>query len=166
METLTVREAVPSDTPEILSVAEAGWEETYGDILAEETISTALDEWYDEAETREAIEHDAVGYFVAERDGSVVGYLSGSVRDDSIGHLGAIYVAPDQWGEGIGTALLQQFEQWCADRDCPEIRLHVLSDNAIGQSFYRSHGYESVESEQTELFGEEVSQQLFHGTVE
>ena len=166
MTELTVREAVPADTPEILSVAEVGWRETYGEILAAETISTALDEWYDGSDTREAIDREDVGYFVAERDGPVVGYLSGGVRDDSIGHLGAIYVAPDKWGEGIGTALLQRFEQWCADRDCSEIRLHVLSENAIAQSFYRSHGYESIESEQTALFDETVSQQVFRGTVE
>lgn len=166
MEELTVREAVPSDTSGILSVAEAGWTETYGDILAAETISTALEEWYDRADTRDAIEREDVAYFVGEVDGSVVGYLSGSVGEDPVGHLGAIYVTPNRWDEGIGTALLDRFERWCTERNCAEIRLHVLSENTIGQSFYRSHGYESIRTEQTELFGEELSQHVFRGTVE
>jgi GNAT superfamily N-acetyltransferase len=166
MEKLTVREAVPDDTSGILSVAEAGWTETYGDMLAPETISAALSEWYDESGTRDAIEQDDVGYFVAERSGSVTGYLSGSVREDAVGHLGAIYVTPDEWGNGIGTALLERFERWCAERGCSEIRLRVLSENTIGRSFYRSHGYESTDTEQTELFGEQLSQQLFWGVIE
>lgn len=162
----TIREAVPGDTPAVLSVAEVGWKETYGDILSDETISTALEEWYDEPGTREAIEREDVGYFVVERDGSVVGYLSGSVSEEGVGHLGAIYVSPEQWGDGVGTALLERFETWCAERDCPEIRLHVLSENTIARSFYRGHGYESIETERTELFGEEVSQRIFRGTIE
>jgi len=43
MEEQTVRPAVPGDTSEILSVAEAGWTETYDGILSEETVETALE---------------------------------------------------------------------------------------------------------------------------
>jgi ribosomal protein S18 acetylase RimI-like enzyme len=83
-----------------------------------------------------------------------------------VGHLGAVYVRPDHWASGVGSALLGQFETWCRERDCTEIQLHVLSENTRARSFYRNHGYESVETEQTDLFGEQLSEHVFRGPIE
>lgn len=152
-----LRPAEPSDVPAIRSVAQRGWKNTYEGIISEETIDRALSEWYDGETVRRAIESDAVGYFVAERDGEVVAYASGSRRDDqSVGTLNSIYVDPDSWGEGIGTTLLDRIESFCRERGCERMDIRVLSENEVGRSFYRKHGYEAAETRQVELFGETV----------
>lgn len=105
-----VRDAVPEDTEGITRVAEQGWTTAYADILAESTIEAALAEWYDPTLTRERIDDDDVTYLVAVQDESVVGYVSGAAHDSTVVSLGSIYVTPDHWGDGIGTALLSEFE--------------------------------------------------------
>jgi len=164
MTDVRVREAKPDDVAGILNVARRGWHATYGDILGEETIAAALDEWYDPESTAEAIEREDIGYFVAVEE-RVVGYVSGSSNAERA-TLGAIYVDPERWGEGFGTRLLARFERFCRDRDCEAIELHVLSENDVGGTFYRSRGFEPVAEEQTELFGEETTETLFRRPVE
>lgn len=153
--TCTVRTAVPSDARAIQAVAERAWPAAHGDILGAETIDSILAEWYDVESTRDAIERDDVGYFVAEDDGDIRGYVSGGRTDDpDVASLAAIYVDPDHWGDGIGTALAEQFHDFCRRRGYERVRLCVLAENDRAQSFYRGHGYEQVDEEETELFGE------------
>lgn len=161
---MRVREATPSDVEEIVTLAERAWRATYGGTLARETIETAMDEWYDPEGTREAIERDDVAYFVAIDDGSVVGYVSGS-GEGTEARLGAIYVDPERWGEGIGTELLERFEQFCRRRGYERIEFGVLAENDVGKSFYRSHGFEVVDERDVDLFGETVRENVFSGRV-
>lgn len=159
-----VREAESTDVAEIQSVAEAGWRETYSDILAQETMEKALSEWYDESGLREQIDSGAVGYFVAEADESVVCYCSGDA-DGSTARVGALYVAPERWGSGFGTTLLNRFERWARQQDCTELQIEVFADNEVGRRFYEARGYSVQDSTEQGLFGEDVSVQLFGGQL-
>lgn len=165
MSELTVREAQSGDVDAILDVAERGWRATYGDLVARETIDAALAEWYDRESTASAIQRDDVGYFVAVEQGTVLGYVSGQATGEPA-TLAAIYVDPDHWGEGVGTAMLERFEQYCLERGCETIEITVLADNEVGYSFYRTQGYDPVETRETELFGEQVTETLFRGSPE
>jgi len=99
--------------------------------------------------------------------GTVVGYASGAPHeDDDRATLAAIYVRPDRWGEGIGTALLDRFEAFCRERGCDAIDLEAIADNDVGTSFYRARGFEAVGTERVELFGEEATETLFRRPVE
>lgn len=167
MSSITVREAALADADAIRRVAERGWKATYGHILPTETIDTALDEWYTVDGTRAAIEREDIGYFVAERAGDVVGYVSGgSTDEDGVAVLGAIYVDPNCWNEGIGTALLETFETFCREQGDETIRFRVLSENDVGASFYKRHGYEVAETEETDLFGETVLEDAYRGQID
>lgn len=165
MPDLTVREAHTGDVDAIIDVAKRGWPATYGEILAAGTIDAALAEWYDPESVASMIQRDDVGYFVAEDGGTVLGYVSGKATEEPA-VLAAIYVDPDHWGLGVGTAMLARFEQYCLDRGCETIEIRVLEDNEVGASFYRKQGYEPVETAETELFGERVTETLFRGTPE
>jgi len=162
---LSVRRATPADCDAILDIATRAWHDTYDDIVRTATIERALEEWYDPDSVRSAITGDARDYLVAEEE-AVVGYLSGEQVDDGRGIIGAIYADPDRRGEGVGTALLDRFESICRDRGCSAIELRALADNDIGGSFYRSRGFEAVETDGTELFGEPVSETVFRRQIE
>ncbi|MFC6721328.1 GNAT family N-acetyltransferase [Halobacteriaceae archaeon SHR40] len=163
MSSVTVRRARPDDTDAVVALAGRSWRAAYGDILDEETIAAALGEWYSPEGTREAIQSERVGYFVA-TDREIVGYVSGHAGETTA-QLGAIYVDPDRWGEGIGTQLLERFEQYSHDRGCERIELEVLADNDLGESFYRARGYTPVETQEVELFGETVRETLFQRSI-
>lgn len=163
---VTIREAASGDVPAILRIAERGWHVAYGGFLSQETIDTAMTEWYDPDATREQIEREDVAYFVAEQNGDVLGYASGGPSgEETTAILGAIYVDPDRWEEGIGTALLDEFEAFCRRQGYETIRVQMLAENDIGASFYRNHGYEVVEERATDLFGETVRECEFRGQV-
>lgn len=167
MSDFTVRPADPRDVPDVQRVARRGWHAAYEGVLSEETIEAKLDEWYDRATIREYVEREDVGYFVAEADGRVLGYATGGPTDGSedVGFLGAIYVDPDHWGEGIGSRLLDRVETFLADRGYERLRFRVLAENDVGRSFYRSRGYETVEETETELGEEVVEECVFEGPL-
>lgn len=167
MSGVRIRGAVPADIPAILRVAEQGWNATYEDFLAQETIDTAMSEWYTPDTTRELIEREDTAYFVADRRGDVLGYVSGGPSDEeAVATLGAIYVHPDYWGEGIGTALLDEFETFCCQRGYEAIQFGVLAENDVGVSFYRKHGYDLIDQRNTDLFGETVREYTFRDAIE
>ncbi|WP_254839484.1 GNAT family N-acetyltransferase [Natronomonas marina] len=168
MSEVTIRAATEDDVEGILRVADRGWRAAYGDFLPEDVIDTAMAEWYDAGATARTLDREDVAYFVADADRRVVGYVSGGPADGTPDEavLGAIYVDPDRWGEGIGSRLLERFEAWCLDRNRPSIRFRVLAANDLGAAFYRSHGYEVAHEESSELFGEPVTDLCFRGNVD
>jgi GNAT superfamily N-acetyltransferase len=81
---------------------------------------------------------------VAEHDGALVGYVSGSVR--TAFHAGGttawvdeILVAPDARGGGVGRHLMQEFELWAASHDA--VLVALATHGAV--KFYERLGYTS-----------------------
>ena len=166
MSEVQVREATSEDIEDILDIAERGWNSAYSDFLPQETIDTAMAEWYDPDNTRELIGREDVAYFVVEKGGDIIGYISGGPSDkENVASLGAVYVDPAYWGEGAGTALLEEFERFCRGENYNRIQFNVLFENKVGTSFYEKHGYEVVEEQETELFGESTRERVYSGRV-
>ena len=163
--TVEVRPATLDDVDGIRRVAEADWEAAYGDILAPETRARCLTEWYSPETVERAVTEPSVGYFVAVDDG-VIGYASGDVtRSESVGRLSSLYVHPDRWDSGVGTRLLDAVESTLADRGATELRILVLAENAVGVEFYRSRGFDRVETRRTTLAGETLDEHVFRGEI-
>lgn len=76
----------------------------------------------------------------------VVGMVSvGGGRDEDLPGLGevmALYVAPDRWRSGAGSALLAKAERLLTDAGFSEAFLWVLEDNARGRRFYETAGWD------------------------
>ena len=83
------------------------------------------------------------GYWVAEKDGEVVGCIGGGIDEQNEGHVFVFYVRPDRKRQGIGSALLEAFttyqketygitEQWITS---------LMEGNRIGQAFYAKNGF-------------------------
>lgn len=66
--------------------------------------------------------------------------------------LKEIYVDPDVWGEGIGTALLREGLERLPDH-IERIKLEVLADNEIGIRFYEARGFSRVSESEHEIGG-------------
>lgn len=161
-----IRPAEPRDVPGIQRVAEHAWTATYGDILSQETIDTALAEWYASAALLEQIQRSDVAYHVAV-DGAVpLGYISGGGTEGDLGEVGAIYVHPDHWRRGIGGRLLERFETDARTHDWNPIQIRVLAQNDISRGFYETHGYERIDQGTVALFGEEVEEVFYRKSIE
>jgi ribosomal protein S18 acetylase RimI-like enzyme len=85
--------------------------------------------------------------FVAERDGAVVGFCSvaAPTRDrraaDATAEITALYVDPDHWRSGAGTALLDAARDALRADGWARVTLWVLEDNASGRAFYERCGF-------------------------
>lgn len=107
--------------------------------------------------------------FVAEDDsGSVRGYAvfrwgttetADAVRDGEA-ELKELYVDPDYWGQGYGSALLEAGIDRLPD-DVDALSLEVLDGNDIGINFYESRGFEPDGRSSFEVAGQSFPTRVY-----
>ncbi|MDQ2050700.1 GNAT family N-acetyltransferase [Natronolimnohabitans sp. A-GB9] len=154
----TVRRATPDVAPAVRDVARESWHAAYDDVLGRRTVAATIERWYDVTKLRDSIvearnRNDAVFLVAAdEDDGEIVGFAqAGPHREHStVASLYRLYVHPDRWGEGIGTALLERLEDDLST-EYDRLWLAVLADNDVGVSFYESTGFERVGTQESDL---------------
>jgi ribosomal protein S18 acetylase RimI-like enzyme len=90
-------------------------------------------------------------FFVAERDGEVVGFLSSELREGSPAFepktwaaIEDIYVASDQRSLGIGHALFEACRKWAKEKGAVGVSLQVAAGNARARKFYEELGFREV----------------------
>jgi GNAT superfamily N-acetyltransferase len=85
-------------------------------------------------------------YFVAERDGKVVGMVSGGFNDAHPGThwLYGMYVTPSARGSAAASLLVGAVLQWARDEGALEIYLHVASAAPRARAFYEKSGFRLV----------------------
>lgn len=85
-----------------------------------------------------------LGIFVAKVAGKVVGYIDLSVDDANRRTIGAVYVAPEAQGRGVGSKLIDKaLGLYGRDED---IFLEVVSYNQNAIGFYERFGFEKTDA--------------------
>ena len=160
-----LRSANASDARAIERVARRSWHAAYDDFLGEEVVEEIVGKWYDREELRDAAREDDVFLVAAEED-TVQGFAHAGPSAEHDGwSLFRIYVAPDRWSEGIGTALLERVESELEARGVSTYELAVLSANDVGVSFYESRGFDRFDTEDAMLAGAETTQLWYRKTL-
>lgn len=94
-------------------------------------------------------ETDLAYTLVAEQRGHAVGFCSLATpgRDadtgDRTAEIAAFYVAPSRWGNGIGTALMEQALEELKSEQWQNATLWVLVENEAARRFYSRFGFEA-----------------------
>jgi GNAT superfamily N-acetyltransferase len=145
-----VREANPDDTDAIVDVTAAGWRTAYRDIVAQEKLADLpLARWRHEVHVGLRRPVDDAFSYVAEIDGAFAGYcfVAAPSREPDLGpsvaELVAIYVEPDRWGQGAGTALMRAALERLAELPYDEVILWTFKENAPAIAFYERHGWKA-----------------------
>lgn len=152
-----------SDVRGLIEAHGRAWRVAYEDILPAEALAAVtvepddddIDQWMD------GITENRGGVLVAVEDDSVLGFLDmrwGDVETkpfvgENEAGLKAIYVHPDHWGDGVGSALLERGVALLPDR-VSAIRLDVFADNERAREFYEFHGFEQTGRDDHEVAGE------------
>lgn len=169
------------DVAGIVRLHTRAWREAYDGLLPDSVLADLPDEPTEDVVDRwlEGLRQNADGVLVAvEADGGDGGDRHGDgreerggdrvlgfadvrwgdaetkpfVRDDEAG-LKAIYVDPDHWGRGVGTALLERGVD-LLPADVGALRLEVLAGNHAARRFYEARGFERTGTSETDIGGE------------
>ena len=148
-----IREATPADASDIADVAKQAWYEVHAPIIGEELVAEFLGRYYDTDSLRAVAKSDERVTYVADHEDGVVGFVSGGPDEDEreLLHLSRIYLLPEYWGEGIGSRLLDTFEQQAIEQGHSRIRLRVMVDNEQAVGFYESTGFDRRDERYDEL---------------
>jgi ribosomal protein S18 acetylase RimI-like enzyme len=143
---ITLRHAALGDAPAIAQINLASWEAAYRGIVADAFLDNASLEGRT-TQWRERITAAANPILVAEVNGALQGYCSLVLpaRDTDAGSLtaeiGAIYIAPDRFRGGIGSALIDAALDLMRERAFRDATLWVLTQNTRARAFYGRHGF-------------------------
>jgi len=141
---VTVRRAVPADAAAMGDVHIRAWRWAYAglfdpSLFARRTTAGATAMW------KRVLAEGAAGVFVAERDGAVVGFAGcGASRDEdaaSAGELFVIYIDPEAYRTGVGSALMARVLEELVAAGHHEAIVWVLQGNERGRAFYERWGW-------------------------
>jgi GNAT superfamily N-acetyltransferase len=135
--TLTIRRCGPNDWEDLRSIrleALRDTPEAYGSTY-EESVLWSDAQWKNAASTRL--------YYFADRDGDVVGMVSGGFNEGSPGTrwLYGMYVTPSERGSGTAALLVKTIADWARVHGVGEIYLHVGSSVPRARAFYEKVGF-------------------------
>lgn len=153
MTDVAIRAATPGEAEPIRELARAAWHEAYDDIMGPEEVDRRLDNWWRDEDLRSVITNPEHVFLVAV-DSDAGGDATGAGADPvGVVHAGPspsgafvvprLYAHPERWGEGIGTALLDQVVAR-AREETDRLQVVLLAGNEVGIGFYESHGFEPV----------------------
>lgn len=83
-------------------------------------------------------------YFLSERDGEVMGMISGGLNDQHPGThwMYGMYVTPSARGSGVAIQLVDAVFEWARSEGATELYLHVTSTISRARAFYEKLGFE------------------------
>lgn len=172
---MNIRPATTTDISPIQTIAEHSWENNY-DILTRETARETVAEWYSEDRLRTDIESDTSLVLVADEEG-IVGFSHSAWSgeedtdpeeentDPDVGTILRLYVDPDHRRTGIGSRLLEETRAVLTEHDLEQIEAMVLAANEPGNDFYRTAGFERIETGETVIGGETYPENIYRDTA-
>ena len=143
--TFSLRRATGADAPAVAAMHIHAWQVAYRDIVPDAHL-----DGLDVATRAARYDFDAAApgapeTWIAVDGDDIVGFVTvAPSRDEDLPGLGevrALYVAPDRWRSGVGSALLAQAEVLLGDAGFNEAHLWVLEGNTRARRFYERAGW-------------------------
>jgi len=158
---MEVRLPEPSDAREVCTAWARAWRAGHRDVLSADALAAVpadpdeeqVDRW------RERLGAWRERTLVADTADGVVGFIQVRTEEtkpfvgESEAGLKELYVHPDAWGDGVGTALLEAAIEGLP-ADVMRVRLETLAGNERAAAFYGTRGFERTGERTVEVAGE------------
>lgn len=150
-----VRRGGPADFDAALAVWRAAVEARRGDPASPEHGERV----------RGHVENPSAFLFVAEMPGGISGMAVGmqGLADDGAGppveglcHIGAVFVTPERWGEGLGGRLVDAVLGEARAGDYAQAQLWTHADNGRAHRLYEGRGFRRTGRESEDDHGETI----------
>ena len=149
MDGTVIRAARVADAAQIAVVHVRSWQGAYRGLLPQAYLdgldpAQRVGRW-----ERSLAEGEAghAGVLVADDGGALLGFASYSSSRDSdadpgwVGEIGAIYLLPSVWGNGVGRRLMDAALLCLAEAEFVQVTLWVLDSNVRARRFYAAGGW-------------------------
>lgn len=156
-----IRPATQDDIPAIAALHIGGWQAAYGGMIDQSyldslSITQRIEDWKGWMASGES------DTLIAELDGKPAGFIttgrtktpppgSSIIRPLYSAEVLALYLHPDMWRQGIGTALIKQAATDLKAKKHSSLCLWVLDANARAKGFYQKMGGQKVGSKVVEI---------------
>ena len=99
------------------------------------------------------LQNDAKGrIWLAERSGNLAGCAAIVLREDGVGQLRWIVVAPDERGKGLGKDLIARALAYCRDQGCRSVHLETTDGLPVSEKMYEKLGFRVISNTVEELW--------------
>lgn len=147
-DTISIRRYQPADLPTLRQITV----DSFGGVALEQMLEEKFGRWNErgwKARKAEHIDDDCIsnpeGVFVAERDGTILGYITTRVdRHNSRGRIPNMAVTEEARGLGLGRRLIHHALNYFRDNDLKVVTIETMASNAVGQHLYPACGFEEV----------------------
>ena len=154
-ETVIIERAVPDNAEVICDIRDRAWLEAYPNadlgitvddirLMAQGPNGEYVPRRVAYLKEQLAKDNPNQATFVANVDGEVVGFIDPRIDEQGHRSIGAIYVAPEAQGQGVGSKLMKQLLDWYG-RD-QDIYLEVVGYNQNAIDFYKRFGFEQTDT--------------------
>jgi ribosomal protein S18 acetylase RimI-like enzyme len=151
-----------ADVRGLMRVHGLAWREAYAGLLPDEILQQQSADPSDEEVQHwsEELRQNRNGVLVATDTNETIRGFADIQWSEDEAELKAIYVEPDYWGQGIGTALLERCLELFPD-GVDTLRLEMLSDNETGREFYEARGFERTGTSEHEIGDESYPTDIY-----
>lgn len=154
MEKPKIREVRPSDTEDLEQATRKSWIQGQEDFLTDEELELAAESnefQKSEEDIEKRLEKEDTFVLVAEVEGKVVGRIrmawngeADAFVEKDEAQLRSMYVRPDYWREGIGSALAEKAFGRVPEKFSGFV-VEVFEENNSAVQFYRDLGFEAAD---------------------
>lgn len=146
------------DIKQVAKIITDDWKIAYRGIIDDEYLDNLN---YEDREERIRNKYNRQKSIVYEENDIVKGYSRfGENRDEEkdFGELYALYIKPDERGNGIGGKLLKETVKILRDRGYKEMLIWCLEENKKGRSFYEKMGGKLYRTRNIEIGNKEYGE--------
>jgi GNAT superfamily N-acetyltransferase len=140
---MLLRSAQPNDALAVARVHVRSWQVGYRGLLPDDYLDRLLPEERARRYTFGGLDEPAT--IVATQAGAIYGFATTAPSRDpgtrNQGELCALYVDPDWWDRGVGSALESAARAQLMQRGFANAVLWILEGNSRAARFYRTHGW-------------------------
>jgi GNAT superfamily N-acetyltransferase len=156
----TIRQLKADEAERLAGLARDIWLRHYPAIISPEQIDYMLNQRYAPDLIRAQVVRSDNGWWVAERDGILIGFAHAMLMEDQC-KLDKLYVHPDHQRQGLGAALLEQAKAWTRKAGRTRLTLQVNRHNSLALRAYRKYGFVTTEARVFEIGGGFVMDDYF-----